>query len=48
MARRVQVRSIKRQELDRDKLALAFLMLAKILAEQDKASQEPSDDREAA
>ncbi len=34
MTRRIKVRSIKRKEVDEDKLALAFLMLAKILHEQ--------------
>jgi hypothetical protein len=34
MARNIRVRAIKRREVDEDKLALAFLMLAKVLHEQ--------------
>jgi hypothetical protein len=34
MARNIRVRAIRRRELDEDKLALAFLMLAKVIAEQ--------------
>lgn len=50
MARQIRVRGIRRREVDEDKLALAFLMLAKVLNEQvatpaDKAS---SDDDPAA
>jgi hypothetical protein len=37
MARQVRVRSIKRKELDEDKLALAFLLLAKIIDEAEQA-----------
>ncbi len=33
MARQIRVRAIKRREVDEDKLALAFLMLAKVLHE---------------
>ena len=36
MSRDIQVRSIKRREIDSDKLALAFLMLAKILQEREQ------------
>lgn len=39
MARRLRVRAIKRKELDEDKLALAFLMLAKLLRERDEESE---------
>jgi hypothetical protein len=42
MARNIRVRAIKRRELDEDKLALAFLMLAKSLTEQKDG--EPSSD----
>jgi hypothetical protein len=31
---RIRVRAVKRREVDEDKLALAFLMLAKALREQ--------------
>lgn len=34
MTRRIRVRGIRREEIDEDKLALAFLMLAKELHEQ--------------
>jgi hypothetical protein len=37
MARHIKVRSIKRKQLDEDKLALAFLLLAKILDEAERA-----------
>jgi hypothetical protein len=36
MARQIRVRSIKRERIDEDKLALAFLMLAKILDEEER------------
>lgn len=39
MAQHIRVRSIKRKQLDEDKLALAFLLLAKILDE----SEHPAD-----
>jgi hypothetical protein len=49
MARQIRVRSIKRKQIDEDKLALAFLMLAKILDEEARAaSQTPPADTEAA
>lgn len=37
MARNIRVRGIKRKQIDEDKLALAFLLLAKIIHEQDEA-----------
>jgi hypothetical protein len=37
MERNIRVRGIKRKQIDEDKLALAFLLLAKILHEQDEA-----------
>ncbi len=39
MARQIRVRSIKRERIDEDKLALAFLMLAKILDEEERAAK---------
>lgn len=45
MARHIKVRAIRRREVEEDKLALAFLMLAKVLHEQDAASGlEPADE----
>jgi hypothetical protein len=35
MAREIRIRTVKRKEIDEDKLALAFLLLAKLLCEQD-------------
>jgi hypothetical protein len=37
MERNIWVRGIKRKQIDEDKLALAFLLLAKVLHEQDEA-----------
>jgi hypothetical protein len=34
MARRLKIRALQRKEIDEDKLALAFLMLAKALQEE--------------
>lgn len=42
MTRRIRVRAIKRREVDEDKLALAFLLLAKTLHEQ-AATDEAAD-----
>lgn len=39
--RNIRVRGIRRKEIDEDKLALAFLLLAKSLHEQDVASDGP-------
>ena len=36
-ARNIRVRGIKRKQVDEDKLALAFLLLAKIICEQDES-----------
>ncbi len=36
MARNIRVRGIKRKQIDEDKLALAFLLLAKVIHEQDE------------
>jgi hypothetical protein len=35
-ARNIRVRGIRRPQIDEDKLALAFLLLAKIIHEQDQ------------
>lgn len=51
MARHIRVKGIRRKEVDEDKLALAFLMLAKVMLNQDEPPAEhdgSSDDREAA
>jgi len=45
MGRNIRVRAIKRKEVDEDKLALAFLMLAKVLHEQ-AAGESRSDESE--
>lgn len=37
MARNIRIRGIKRKQIDEDKLALAFLLLAKTIHEQDEA-----------
>lgn len=34
MARQIRVRAIRRREVDEDKLALAFLLLARVLHEE--------------
>lgn len=48
MTRQIKVRSIKRKEVDEHKLALAFLMLAKILHEQAQSEDEtPSNGKRA-
>jgi hypothetical protein len=41
MARNIRVRGIKRKQIDEDKLALAFLLLAKVLHEQEEAEAAP-------
>ena len=50
MARSIKVRGIRRKQIDEDKLALAFLLLAKTLHEQtggvpadERASDHPTD-----
>lgn len=51
MSKRIRVKSIKRKQLDEDKLALAFLLLAKILDETERGDDEQPDsasDKEAA
>jgi hypothetical protein len=42
MERNIRVRGIKRKRIDEDKLALAFLLLAKVLHEQDETGT-PTD-----
>jgi hypothetical protein len=37
MTRNIRVQGIKRKQIDEDKLALAFLLLAKVLHEQEEA-----------
>jgi hypothetical protein len=37
MGKQIRVRAIRRREVDEDKLALAFLMLAKVLHEAEPA-----------
>jgi hypothetical protein len=38
MARQMRMRAVRRKEIDDEKLALAFLLLAKVLNEQDDES----------
>jgi hypothetical protein len=48
MARNIRVRAIKRREVDEDKLAVAFLMLAKVVRDKhEPESFEPESDVEA-
>ena len=42
MARNIRVRGIRRKQIDEDKLALAFLLLAKTTHEQE--AQDPASD----
>lgn len=44
MARHMRIRATRRKEIDDEKLALAFLLLAKILNEQDQESSPLTDD----
>jgi hypothetical protein len=48
MARNIRVRAVRRRELDEDKLALAFLMLAKVITEQADVGESPTEAEEAA
>jgi hypothetical protein len=53
MSSHIRIKSIKRKEIDEDKLALAFLLLAKVLYEGESAAPEsteaePPGDSEAA
>jgi hypothetical protein len=43
VARQIRVRAVRRREVDEDKLALAFLMLARVLHEQ--AEPQPDKDK---
>lgn len=38
-ARNIRVRGVRRKQIDEDKLALAFLLLAKVIHEQDNADE---------
>ena len=40
MARNIWVRGVRRKDVDADKLALAFLMLARVLHEQEPVGQD--------
>jgi hypothetical protein len=44
MARNIRVRAVKRGEVDEDKLALAFLMLAKALSDAEKKQEHKRPD----
>jgi hypothetical protein len=46
MTKQIRVRAIRRREIDEDKLALAFLLLAKVLHE-DQTCMEGDTDKEA-
>lgn len=48
MTKDVRIRGIRRKHIDEDKLALAFLMLAKVISEQRGAepADTPSDEPE--
>jgi hypothetical protein len=48
MANHIRIKSIKRKRLEEDKLALAFLLLAKIVNEADAVDHEEVGDTEAA
>jgi hypothetical protein len=41
MGRNIRVRGVKRKEVDEDKLALAFLMLARAIQQADKQETDP-------
>jgi hypothetical protein len=45
MAREIRVRAVRRKEIDEDKLAVAFLLLAKILHEQEEAAKASGKDK---
>jgi hypothetical protein len=45
MERNIRVRGVKRKEVDEDKLALAFLMLATAIQKADKQETQPVDAR---
>lgn len=48
MANHIRIKSIKRKQLDEDKLALAFLLLAKVVHEADTADHAEAGSPEAA
>jgi hypothetical protein len=43
MTRQIRVRSVRKRELDEDKLAMAFILLARILVEQQEAGLSRAD-----
>jgi hypothetical protein len=43
MTRQIKVRSVRKRELDEDKLAMAFILLARILVEQQQAGLAAAD-----
>lgn len=43
MARNIRVRGIKRKQIDEDKLALAFLLLAKVIHEQEDGTESATE-----
>ncbi len=43
MGRQVRIKGITRKQIDEDKLALAFLLLAKVLHEQEQHDEPDSD-----
>jgi hypothetical protein len=45
--RNVRVRGVRRKQIDEDKLALAFLLLAKTIHEQDQATADATRDEQA-
>lgn len=52
MARELRIKGVRRKQIDEDKLALAFLLLAKVLHEQEQRQASDKDvasiDQEAA
>lgn len=40
MKRDIRVRGVRKKQIDEDKLALAFLMLAKVICEQERSDAE--------
>jgi hypothetical protein len=44
MARNIRIKAVKRREVDEDKLALAFLMLAKVIQKEAAQEHETNDD----
>ncbi len=46
MTKKIRVRGVRRKQVDEDKLALAFLMLARILHEQDADPTTPDSKKQ--